>query len=345
MVEKFSEQLKKSFSNGPKAKILLGLVVSACILTGTIITMRKTVNISIDGKDESIVTYKGTVKDVLADNGIEIDPKDKVEPSLESKVSENEKITVKTAIPVKVVIAGQEHEVKTAEDTIADMLAVDGEELGYKEEDIVEPSVETAIRRDMSDVKITQVEIETVVENEVMPFNTVEKEDNDRDVSLDPLVTQEGVNGEKEVTYQIVKHDGEIVKKEAISQKTIKETQDKVVVKGTALYMASRSGGNQKVKKKITVTATAYSGGGLTATGRKPVRNVNGISTIAVDPRVIPLGSLVEVQGYGKAIASDTGGAIKGNIIDVYLNSDSECRSWGRKHGLTLGIIAYPGEW
>ena len=52
--------------------------------------------------------------------------------------------------------------------------------------------------------------------------------------------------------------------------------------------------------------------------------NPGGLSTVAVDPRVIPLGSKVWVKGYGYAIAADTGGAIKGNIIDVYVNSEAE---------------------
>lgn len=69
-----------------------------------------------------------------------------------------------------------------------------------------------------------------------------------------------------------------------------------------------------------------------------------GMSTIAVDPSVIPLGSKVYVDGYGYAIAADTGSAIKGNIIDLYLNSASECDSWGRRQVNVL-IVAYPGEW
>ena len=60
----------------------------------------------------------------------------------------------------------------------------------------------------------------------------------------------------------------------------------------------------------------------MTATGTVPTYNPGGISTIAVDPRVIPLGSLVYVENYGKAIAADTGGAIQGNIIDVFVNSE-----------------------
>ena len=52
---------------------------------------------------------------------------------------------------------------------------------------------------------------------------------------------------------------------------------------------------------------------------------------IAVDPSVIPLGSIVYVEGYGQAIAADTGGAIKGNIIDVHLTSVDACYQWGRR--------------
>lgn len=52
---------------------------------------------------------------------------------------------------------------------------------------------------------------------------------------------------------------------------------------------------------------------------------------IAVDPSVIPLGTLVEVQGYGVALALDTGGAIKGNIIDVHFDNVEKCRQWGRR--------------
>lgn len=94
----------------------------------------------------------------------------------------------------------------------------------------------------------------------------------------------------------------------------------------------------------LTMQATAYTGGTLTATGSKPVYNPGGISTIAVDPNVIPLGSKVYVSGYGTAIAADTGGAIKGNIIDVYFNSEADCIAWGRRT-VTVEILALPGEW
>ncbi|MED3311318.1 enterotoxin [Bacillus thuringiensis] len=92
--------------------------------------------------------------------------------------------------------------------------------------------------------------------------------------------------------------------------------------------------------REITVEATAYTAdpsengsyGGrvLTAMGHDLTANPN-MKVIAVDPKVIPLGSKVWVEGYGEAIAGDTGGAIKGNRIDVLVGSDGSANSWGRK--------------
>lgn len=92
------------------------------------------------------------------------------------------------------------------------------------------------------------------------------------------------------------------------------------------------------------MVSTAYTGDTITYTGTTPVRDPNGISTIAVDPSIIPLGSKVYIPGYGMAIAADTGGTIKGNKIDLFLNSENDCINWGVQT-VSLYIIAYPGEW
>lgn len=87
--------------------------------------------------------------------------------------------------------------------------------------------------------------------------------------------------------------------------------------------------------KEITVSATAYTAdckgcSGTTATGVDLKANPDQ-KVIAVDPSVIPLGTKVHVQGYGYATASDTGGAIKGNKIDVFIPNHNEAIQWGRK--------------
>ena len=82
-----------------------------------------------------------------------------------------------------------------------------------------------------------------------------------------------------------------------------------------------------------TVQATGYSTqqkGLSTHTATGIDLRVNS-RVIAVDPRVIPLGSLVEVQGLGVYVAGDTGGAIKGNIIDIHYPTVSQALSWGRR--------------
>lgn len=81
--------------------------------------------------------------------------------------------------------------------------------------------------------------------------------------------------------------------------------------------------------RTLNVEATAYALNGITATGIDLSKNP---ICIAVDPSVIPLNSLVEVPGYGIAIAGDTGGAIIGNIIDVHFPSNDQAIAWGRKN-------------
>ncbi|QGH36472.1 LysM peptidoglycan-binding domain-containing protein [Gracilibacillus salitolerans] len=83
----------------------------------------------------------------------------------------------------------------------------------------------------------------------------------------------------------------------------------------------------------ISVTATAYTAecdgcSGVTATGIDLLENRN-MKVIAVDPSVIPLGTRVHVEGYGEAIAGDTGGAIKGNKIDIHVPTKDEAYEWG----------------
>ena len=101
---------------------------------------------------------------------------------------------------------------------------------------------------------------------------------------------------------------------------------------GTSEAMASDiyviSNGQAENKTAIFKTV-AYTGGQLTASGMPVRRNPEGISTVAVDPTVIPYGTAMYIEGYGYAVAADCGSGIKGNMIDLYLNSEEECINWG----------------
>ncbi|MFJ8065255.1 3D domain-containing protein [Psychrobacillus sp. NPDC096426] len=104
----------------------------------------------------------------------------------------------------------------------------------------------------------------------------------------------------------------------------------------------SRSNSEDKVVKEIVVSASAFTANcngctGITSTGINLKKNPD-IKVIAVDPKVIKLGTKVHVEGYGYAIAGDTGGNIKGNKIDVFFSSQSDAYKWGRKD-VTVKIL------
>jgi 3D (Asp-Asp-Asp) domain-containing protein len=98
---------------------------------------------------------------------------------------------------------------------------------------------------------------------------------------------------------------------------------------------ASAPSTNKAASKEFIMEATAYTAScegcsGITATGINLKENPNA-KIISVDPTIIPLGSKVYVEGYGEAIAGDTGGAIKGNKIDVFIPSQQDAINFGVK--------------
>ncbi|WP_203247258.1 3D domain-containing protein [Sporosarcina beigongshangi] len=118
-----------------------------------------------------------------------------------------------------------------------------------------------------------------------------------------------------------------------------------VVSKGNAAKQATTSKAvaktpsrstTDKVVKEFTVSASAFTANcngcsGLTATGINLKSNPD-MKVIAVDPNIIKLGTKVYVEGYGYAVAGDTGGSIKGNKIDVFFPTKAEAYKWGRKN-------------
>lgn len=138
------------------------------------------------------------------------------------------------------------------------------------------------------------------------------------------------------VTVQQLKKWNGLNNNSISAKKVLKITKPK---SKTTVKKASTS---SKEYKALTVKASAYTANcrgcsGVTATGLNLKKNPK-IKAIAVDPRVIPLGTTVHVAGYGTAIAADTGGAIKGKKIDVFMASKSKAMVWGVK---TVKIKVY----
>ncbi len=98
---------------------------------------------------------------------------------------------------------------------------------------------------------------------------------------------------------------------------------------------ASGVGGPAEASRtyRLKVDAVAYHLPGSTALG-VPVRK----GVVAVDPKLIPLGTRLHIPGYGPGLAADVGTAIKGRIIDLWMPSTAAARKWGRR---TVTITVY----
>jgi 3D (Asp-Asp-Asp) domain-containing protein len=171
---------------------------------------------------------------------------------------------------------------------------------------------------------------------------------------------QEGQVGAYEVAERVWKLDGKETKREFVSKRIARTPQPKIVALGVNSHLLPNNvrphrryaraltyrGGSPRSRtlapanpntfvpvKSLSVVATGYSAGpaggaigNWTATG---VRCTYG--AVAVDPRVIPLGSKLYIEGYGYGFACDTGGAIKGARIDLAFNSPSAAFQHGRR--------------
>ncbi|PEC08213.1 cell wall-binding protein EntB [Bacillus toyonensis] len=145
---------------------------------------------------------------------------------------------------------------------------------------------------------------------------------------------------EEAKVQEIAKAKEEAKVKEVEKVKEEAKAQEIARAKEEAKAKEESKNNTQSAKRELTVVATAYTAdpsengtyGGrvLTAMGHDLTANPN-MRIIAVDPKVIPLGSKVWVEGYGEAIAGDTGSAIKGNRIDVLMGSKSKAMNWGRQ--------------
>lgn len=143
---------------------------------------------------------------------------------------------------------------------------------------------------------------------------------------------QHGVDGEVRKTYKVVIKDGKPVGKELVETEKV-EPVDALIYMGREGYQPSRHSFTRG--RVLKMHASAYDPSPATigpgATGRTATGMKATYGVVAVDPKVIPLGSLLYIEGYGFAIASDTGGAIKGNRIDLCYDRRRRALNFGRQ--------------
>lgn len=287
--------------------------------------------IGSNGK-KTLWTTASTVEELLKNEGIPISKHDKVEPALDSKIENNLSVRIEKAFSLTLVDGGKKKEIWTTSTTVADFLKQQGIEL--KKEDRVEPGPDAALTKDMV-VNIIRVEKATDVVEEPVDFAVVTKKDSSLAKGKEKIITQ-GQKGLIKREYEVTLENGKEVSRKVLKETTLKESKDQVVAVGTKVSSESVSrGAALPAGRELIVTATAYTANcngctGITATGFNLHKNPNA-KVIAVDPKVIPLGSKVYVEGYGYAVAADTGGAIKGNKIDVFFPTKEQAYRWGTR--------------
>jgi 3D (Asp-Asp-Asp) domain-containing protein len=163
-----------------------------------------------------------------------------------------------------------------------------------------------------------------VVQREPIPYPTLRKPTSELRSGTSRTV-RNGRDGEKEVTYRVYSRvDGVELRREIVSMRTVRKPVPEITEEGKRITLPSR--GYFSGRRVVTMIATTYdpyncggSGSGRTRTGL-----LGGYGVVAVDPRFIPMGTRLYIEGYGYAVAADTGGAIKGNRIDLGIDSQHD---------------------
>jgi resuscitation-promoting factor RpfB len=291
----------------------------------------KSIVLTRDNEQEKKWTTEETVGEFLKANSIEVKEHDQIKPALNTKITENMQVAYKSAFQVPLAVGAEQEKVWTTSTTVADLLKQHDVTLG--ELDRVEPGLEREVTP-KTIVSVIRVEKVTDVVEEEVDYATVTKKDSSLTTGKQKVV-EEGEKGQIEKSYEVVLENGKEVSRKLLKETTVKESSDRIVAVGTKPVQTVSRNKSQTVKNEFYVTSTAYTASctgcsGITTTGVNLKANP-GAKVIAVDPNIIPLGTKVYVEGYGYAVAADTGGAIKGNKIDVFVPTKSQAYSWGRK--------------
>ena len=324
-----------------KALAVMAVLFICTMLTGAVNDTRKEITLKVyddfSGVDmvRNAVSYKETVEEFLNELQFVLDENDRISMTPESALKDGDVVVITKGIGFTLAVDGSTIFIHTTHRTLGKALSETGITLG--ENDIVSHKLDTPVYNDMT-VTITRVTQTTEKETEVIPFTTSTVKD-DTLYSDEKVVRTQGVDGSKELSYVLTYHNGELVSRDLVSEVITAEPVNQVIAEGTKPRALTHK--NFTYKKKFTMNATAYdpyppggSGKGITANGMKAQYGV-----VAVDPKVIPLGTKLYVEStddgaswsYGYCIAADTGGAIKGNKIDLCYNTVSECIQFGRR--------------
>ncbi len=329
-------------------RIKVGIILLAMLLlySGTVFALSATSNKVdiIDGdKKISTNTFCETVGELLESKGIELEPDTILNVSLDDEITDKMCIEIKRAVMVFVTIDDTQRLVRTTKETVQEVLdeAVGHLDGGYK---VLSAKLSDQIYP-LMDIKLTTEYSLTVEIKSEVPFPKETKE-TDALLKGKTRVIQQGINGEKSVKKEVFYKGNDRISETILAENTIIEATPEITEIGTYVEppknlvpLSATTVSKVKYNKPemtysrvITMNASAYTtdngdSGPITATGERC-----RVGLVAVDPKVIPLGTMLYIENYGVARAADTGGAIKGNKIDLYFNTYSEVYNFGRRN-------------
>jgi len=289
-----------------------------------------TVILNDNGIEAEITTFDDTVESFLQNNSIFLNEYDEITPEKYALISEGMRISIRRANKMTVFSDGVEHNVHFIEGDVK--YALDKLGIRISNSDVINFGLEERLFPGMF-VNIIRVTKETVIKSEAIPYQILVREDNTR-ARTSRRILQEGLQGELTRTYEVVYKDGVKYSEKFIKEEIVRNSVDHIVLAGTLGTMTTSRGETVRYAFSREFRATAYTHtGNPTRTGVMPK-----VGHVAVDPRVIPLNSTIYVDfprgwnhldGFYKA--TDTGSAIRGNIIDIFMDTEEEAINFGRR--------------
>lgn len=281
----------------------------------------------------TINTTAPTIGEALMQAGYIIYLADNVRPALSQEVKSGTYVFIERSRPVTIRVDGREIRTRTHRAVAADVLA-DLNIVLYGA-DRVTPSLNTPVEANM-EIRVTRVSHDIVINQDVIPFDT--RWTGNPDMELDTQgLAQEGAPGVRERRTLITYEDGVEVKREIIADVVVRQPQPRIYNYGTKIVVRTLDTPNGPVQywRVLRMLATSYSAStaGVPTSvpwyGRARCGMAMRHGIVAVDPRVIPLGTNVYVDGYGPGYACDTGSAIVGKRIDLGYD-DNSLKLWYR---------------
>lgn len=282
-------------------------------------------------------TYGTTVGDAVAAARLIVSTHDRVLPAPDTPLQSGMTIQVRRAFSVRLFVDGRPRVLMTAARTVREFLDEAG--LALRPQDQTYPALD-AVLWPGATVRIVRIETRVIAVEERLPFARVARADAALPRGLTRLV-QAGRPGTRVRRIAVTTADGFEISRQQVAAVTVRPPQDRILLVGTRRMVAAR--GEFAGKEVVHMEATAYApwhGKGVDGTTAIGLRA--GYGVVAVDPKVIPLRSMLFIEGYGRAIAGDTGGAIKGHRIDLGFATPREAYKFGRRP-VRVYILSTPG--